>query len=178
MKMHKQSGFVMFSSLIFLVLMIYIGLAMFRGFGLDQVISGNLREKSRATEAAQAAIQYAEWWLLQSTDVNTGGKACAAGALTKPTICSGTPGLTAYATYTNSTAFPISTTGGAGTYYASPIYSIYYAGISKPTCSKYFIITAQGTGGNKSAVTTIQTVYFVTRIGPGDQGGNGASACS
>ena len=36
---------------------------MFRSFGLDEKIAGNLREKQRALNAAETAEQYAEYWL-------------------------------------------------------------------------------------------------------------------
>ncbi|WP_236692046.1 pilus assembly PilX family protein [Amantichitinum ursilacus] len=144
--------------------MIYIGLAMFRGFGLDQVMAGNLREKSRATEAAQSAMQYAQWWLVQATNASN-GVACTAGAKSKATICTGTPNANplsdAYATYADSTKIPVSTTGGVGKYYASPVYTIYFAGMDTSSCARFYLITAKGYGGNQNAVATLQSVYRV-----------------
>ena len=36
---------------------------MFRSFGMQEKIAGNMREKQRALQAAVSAEQYAEWWL-------------------------------------------------------------------------------------------------------------------
>lgn len=163
MKKKPQGGFVLVTALIFLILMIYLGLAMFRGFGLDEMMAGNLREKSRATEAAQTAIDAAESWLMQPGNA-TAGVACALGA--QPIqVCSGTPGLQTFTTFINSTVLPVNTSGGAGNYYTNPIYSIYYLGLDpggKPG-NMLFTITAQASGGNKNAMATLQTVY---RVGP------------
>jgi len=40
---------------------------MFRGFGLEERITGNAREKQHAFYAAQTALQYAEQQLLSPT---------------------------------------------------------------------------------------------------------------
>lgn len=168
MNTKKQTGFVLISALIFLVLMIYLGLAMFRGFGLDEMMAGNLREKSRATEAAQAAIDYAEWWLVQTGNATDGG-ACANGPQTSLQICTGTPGLASFSTltnFTNTTVMSVSESGGAGKYYAIPKYSIYYLGLDPTDPQKQtnlYTITAQAQGGNKNAEATLQIVY---KVGP------------
>ncbi|MFC5473524.1 pilus assembly PilX family protein [Paraherbaspirillum soli] len=160
MNNRRQDGFVLISALIFLVLMMYLGVAMFRGFGLDQMMASNLREKSRATEAAQAAIDFAEWWLIQPGNATTGVACTAAGAQTGTQVCTGTPSLTSFANFTDTTALPVSTSGGVGNYYANPIYSIYYLGLDTAGKQMYSI-TAQGWGGNKNAVATLQTVFRV-----------------
>jgi type IV pilus assembly protein PilX len=163
MNKKTQTGFVLISALIFLVLMIYLGLAMFRGFGLDQIMAGNLREKSRATEAAQAAVNGAEWWLIQPGHA-TIGTTCGAGTQgTNPKICSNvptlSPALSSYFVYTPAN-MTISTTGGVGTYSAAPQYYIYYLGADSKGRFMY-TVTAQAQGGNQNAVATLQTVYRV-----------------
>jgi type IV pilus assembly protein PilX len=40
-----------------------MALSMFRSFGTQERIAGNMREKQRAVQAANSALQYAEWWL-------------------------------------------------------------------------------------------------------------------
>jgi len=59
--------------------------AMFRSFGLQERIAGNTREKQHAFQAAQSALQFGEWWLIQG-NANTGH--CLLGALAATQVCS------------------------------------------------------------------------------------------
>jgi type IV pilus assembly protein PilX len=59
----RQRGIVMITSLLLLIVVTIMALAMFRGFGTEEKIAGNMREKQRALSAAVSAQQYAEWWL-------------------------------------------------------------------------------------------------------------------
>jgi type IV pilus assembly protein PilX len=56
---------VLVSSLLLLLIITIIALSMFRSFGSQEKIAGNLREKDRALHAADSVQQYAEWWLTQ-----------------------------------------------------------------------------------------------------------------
>lgn len=58
-----QRGMVLISSLLLLVVVTIIALSMFRSFGIQEKIAGNMREKQRALQAAVSAQQYAENWL-------------------------------------------------------------------------------------------------------------------
>jgi type IV pilus assembly protein PilX len=58
-----QQGMVLISSLLLLVVVTIIALSMFRSFGIQEKIAGNMREKQRALQAAVSAEQYAENWL-------------------------------------------------------------------------------------------------------------------
>jgi type IV pilus assembly protein PilX len=58
-----QRGMVLVSSLLLLVVVTIIALSMFRSFGIQERIGGNMREKQRALQAAVSAQQYAENWL-------------------------------------------------------------------------------------------------------------------
>jgi type IV pilus assembly protein PilX len=58
-----QRGMVLVTSLLLLVVVTIIALSMFRSFGIQEKIAGNMREKQRALQAAVSAQQYAEWWL-------------------------------------------------------------------------------------------------------------------
>ena len=69
------------TSLLLLVIITIIALSMFRSFGTQEHIAGNLREKDRALHAATSDQQYAEWWLLQGNNSAIGAIACAAGVL-------------------------------------------------------------------------------------------------
>ena len=51
------------ASLLLLIVMTLLALAMFHSFGIQELIAGNVREKQRAVQSAEAAEQYAELWL-------------------------------------------------------------------------------------------------------------------
>lgn len=149
---YSQHGFALIASLLFLVLMTLLALSMFNGLTLDEKMGGNLREKSRAIESAQAAIRAGEFALQQFA-----GKTLAKGI--NPTIATNvTSSGNIVTTCTSSTSFsasPIticlnsaesvssaydagvsyqpsvmtkSASGGIGTYSAFPTYYIQYLG--------------------------------------------------
>jgi len=80
---------VLVTALLMLVVVTILGLAMFRSFGLDEKIAGNLREKQRALSAAETAEQYAEYWLTSGGgSANAPLTTCTAPApASAPTIC-------------------------------------------------------------------------------------------
>jgi type IV pilus assembly protein PilX len=61
--MRSQSGVVLVTSLLLLVVVTIIALSMFRSFGIQERIAGNMREKQRALQAAISVQQSAETWL-------------------------------------------------------------------------------------------------------------------
>ena len=61
----RERGIALVSSLLLLLIITIIAMSMFRSFGSQEKIAGNLREKDRALHAAESAQQYAEWWLTQ-----------------------------------------------------------------------------------------------------------------
>ena len=75
----NQRGVALVTSLLLLLIITILALSMFRSFGTQERIAGNLREKERALHAADSAQQYAEWWLLQGNNTAAGAVACAAG---------------------------------------------------------------------------------------------------
>ena len=70
------------TSLILLVIITILALSMFRSFGTQEKVAGNLREKERALHAAENAAEYAEWWLLQGNNAAVGSVPCGAGGIT------------------------------------------------------------------------------------------------
>jgi type IV pilus assembly protein PilX len=58
-----QYGVVLISSLLLLLVVTIMALSMFRSFGMQERIAGNMREKQRALQAANSVQQFAEWWL-------------------------------------------------------------------------------------------------------------------
>ena len=64
-----QTGMVLVTTLLLLIVITILALAMFRGTGLDNRIAGNVLDKQRALQAADSAQEYAEQWLYD--DVTT-----------------------------------------------------------------------------------------------------------
>jgi type IV pilus assembly protein PilX len=59
---------VLVSSLLLLLVVTIMALSMFRSFGIQEKIAGNVREKQRAIQAAVSTEQYAEWWLANKSN--------------------------------------------------------------------------------------------------------------
>jgi type IV pilus assembly protein PilX len=79
-----------------LVIITIIALSMFRSFGTQERIAGNMREKERALHAATSAQQYAEWWLTVGVNGSPNSSiGCVAGIIpasaTEGEICNETP---------------------------------------------------------------------------------------
>jgi len=74
-----ERGMALISSLLLLLIITILALSMFRSFGSQEKIAGNLREKERALHAAESVQQYAEWWLTQPAAAATPPVSCAAG---------------------------------------------------------------------------------------------------
>jgi Tfp pilus assembly protein PilX len=131
-----QSGMVLVTALLLLIVVTLLAVGMFRSFGLDEKIAGNVREKQRALAAAETAEQYAEYWLASGN--STTGVACSATvAASVGQICTTAPpsvtsvvnglwqnssGASVGVTYTPTvqTAMNVTTAGGVGTYYYRP----------------------------------------------------------
>lgn len=177
----RTRGLVLISSLLLLLVVTIIAMSMFRSFGLEQMIAGNVRQKQRALAAAESAQQYAEWWLSQGNA--TTGTTCSAGLAASPSnitgqVCSNV--LTSVAANGNVANLPwqvsgtdvcvsytppgmvISTSGGAGTYYAPPCFYISYLGSSASGPGNLYQIDAVGYGGNPSAVAVVESTYLVS----------------
>jgi len=173
-------GMVLVTALLMLVVVTILGLAMFRSFGLDEKIAGNLREKQRALSAAETAEQYAEYWL-------TGGGGSANAPLTTctapapasaPTICtnpiasatlipagggwlaSGNPvGVPYTPQVTTTNLMNVQTTPVQGSYYAPPQFYVQWLGTTAN--GTVYQIDAQGFGSNADTVAVVESTYIV-----------------
>jgi len=81
----RQRGVALVTSLLLLVIITILALSMFRSFGTQEKIAGNLREKERALHAANSAVQYAEWWLTRTNNTAAGAIACTVSLAATPT---------------------------------------------------------------------------------------------
>lgn len=178
----RERGVALVTSLILLVIITILALSMFRGFGSQEKIAGNLREKDRALHAAESAQQYAEWWMLQQGTL--GSVTCAAPALSAnsnaPQICN-VPLMTAVGltgqpvvnapmpwtigyTYTPpnmSTTPGVAGANGDPPYFAPPGFYITDAGPAKDGAGEAYQIDAYGYGGSSSSVAIVESTYEI-----------------
>ena len=175
-----QRGFVLVTGMLFLVVLTLLGLAMFRGTGLMDRISANTRDKQRAFEAAESALQYAEWWL--GNGGGGQGSTCSGmgkvSGMTKANVhtCSNPLPAAYTATVPFSDAFTytppgIQATGGGGmsstnasdvNYAFLPGFYIEYLGLNANGTKQYYQVTAYGTGGNSDTASVVRSTYAVT----------------
>ena len=64
----SQRGIVLISSLLLLLVVTIMALSIFRSFGMQEKIAGNMRDKQRALQAAVSTQQYAEWWIANASN--------------------------------------------------------------------------------------------------------------
>jgi type IV pilus assembly protein PilX len=183
----RQRGMVLVTTLLLLIVVTILAVGMFRSFGLDEKIAGNTREKQRALNAAETAEQYAEYWLVNAT--NTGPVTCT-GLVTASTsnyigqVCSNVlttsvpnvaqvpwaltsaPGTPVGVSYTPSAPAVMNVTGvsgGAGNYYAAPVYYISYLGVSSSGLQTFYQIDAVGYGGSPDTAAVVESTYVLTQ---------------
>ncbi len=168
----KQKGFILVVSLIFMAVMSILAIYMFSGFTTDAVLSANSREKSRAQDAAQSALDNAALWLgsgantyngaTWTTGVACGGPNAAAVICSNPLTTPATLPWPSYTTFTP-TGMTVNASGGAANIYAANTqYYIQYLGQAPGgTSAALYQVTATAQGGNVTATSVVQAVYLV-----------------
>ena len=175
--MHRraQAGVALITSLLFLIMLTLLALPLLRGFGLEEKIAGNTREKERAFQAAENALGYSEWWLVdrQPADGVDCGNLPAAAPDNIP-VCKeilATPANSASwritTPYTPPNLKAVSgggTTIGAGgntdiNYAHVPGLYIAYLGASPDNAETYYSITSAGYGGSNDTAAVTQSVF-------------------
>ncbi|MFZ0552017.1 MAG: PilX N-terminal domain-containing pilus assembly protein [Steroidobacteraceae bacterium] len=172
-----QRGVALITGLLLLLVMTLIAVAMFHGFGDQEQIAGNTREKQRALSSAVSAEQYAEWWLINGSVPPTStcnslvtaavGQVCA-NALTNyatvPWTISGAQVGVSYTPFaqTQTITGPEGSSGtpGQGTYYGYPVFYITYLGSS--ASGQLYQVDAYGYGGTANALAEVESTYLVT----------------
>lgn len=185
----RQRGFVLIASLLLLIVVTILALNMFRSFGVQEKIAGNVREKQRALQVAESAQQYAEYWLLNYEVSNASANGlvdytASCSGLTavgqSPQICendlatSVTAGSTSVVPWmiggsevgflynSANNALQQSTTPGASTFYGLPRFYISYLGQSPDgNGSAIYRIDAWGYGSSTSTVSEVESVYEI-----------------
>jgi type IV pilus assembly protein PilX len=162
---------VLVTSLLLLIVVTLLAVGMFRSFGLDEKIAGNVREKQRALSAAETAEQYAESWLVSGNGGT--GVVCAGGFTTVPQVCSNVlttatasqipwPGRVNYTpSVTVADTMNVTQLGGQGTYFNPPAFYISFLGASPNGLGNIFQIDAVGYGGSADTVAIVESTYIV-----------------
>ncbi len=186
---YKEIGIALVTSMLILVVLTLIGLTMFRGFGLQQKIAGNTREKERSYQAAQNALAFAEWWLVNGTQgsVRPGtGSTCTSSQSTNVTsqsnmfVCSNAPSdpsdpttWPAVLSYTPPNMMVNSAAGSATDGYgnvdinyskAPGIYINFKNRVidSSGHTINVYTVTAAGFGGSSNSTSVVQSVFSVS----------------
>ncbi len=167
---------VLITSLLLLIVVTILALGMFRSFGLDEKIAGNLRDKELALHSAESAEQYAEWWLQSGTApgatncnaivASTAGQVCT-NPLVNPTNLPWTAGVT----YTPDNR---GLTNGT-TLSQSPVFYIQDLGtpsLSTGLTGELYKIDAVGFGGSANTTAVVESTYLV-QSGSGTQSAGG-----
>ncbi len=167
----RQGGFVLIVGLIFLLVVMVLGVALFRSGGMAERIAGNTREKQHAEEAAQSALQYGEWWLSQ---VNRGaGSPCTAvtnaNLTTQMKVCSNAlanPTTLPWAARADYLPPSMTVAAGGGVnaagdinYQAQPGLYINYLGLTPDGLAEMYQVTAFGYGGSVSTAAVVQSTF-------------------
>jgi type IV pilus assembly protein PilX len=172
----RERGYILVTGLLFLVVLTLLGIALFRATGLMERISANTRDKERSFEAAQSALQYAEWWIAAGNG-GSGGP-CTAGLVNGNTyanvnVCSNalaTPAATPWAngyTYVPTNLTVVAGGGMVGgsskdvNYSAAPTFYIERLGTPDGKTQLYQV-TAAGFGGITNTTTVVRSTYQVT----------------
>jgi type IV pilus assembly protein PilX len=174
---------VLVTSLLLLVVVTILAVGMFRSFGVDEKIAGNVREKQKALNAAEAAEQNAEAWLAQG--LNTAAVTCAAPmvAANVGQVCSNTmaslglnpavlpwqivPGPSPannVGVYFQPTDGTTTMTTGTGGYYQVPAYYIGLLGTQTQNriTTVYYQIDAVGYGSSPDTAAVVEATYTTT----------------
>lgn len=182
----KQEGFALIAALLILVILTLLGVSMMSGIGLQDKMSSNVREKTRATTAASFVINVVDNLLptmLLSvsgcTSPTTTWRVCAANTMTTSSaVDNATWGLNggttnavpATATALPSQAFPsalIKTGGGNNVYAYTPEFFLEYQGRA-PTPPGYSVSVNQYGAGSAPVLDVYRTTAMAT-------GGNDAA---
>lgn len=181
-----QRGVVLVSAMLLLIVLTVLALYMFRSNGIQELIAGNIREKQRAVQTAEAAEMYAEMWLSTPGNVLTNSVNCATVGVvawpTVPSICTfplqsiaDTPsaasvpwkvggneiGFSYFPGSTTGTGdLTVQTAGGANSYYQVPRF---YIGLVQSTGRQaLYRIDAWNYAGTPNTVSVVESNYIVT----------------
>jgi type IV pilus assembly protein PilX len=169
----RQSGIVLVTAMLFLVILTMIGLSLFRSSGLMDRISANTRDKERAFESAQAALQYGEWWLKTNQPGMT-TSACSSivsgNVSTNVHVCQNPLGIPTTLAWPNGFSYTplgmnVNTAGGLNgndvNYLSLPGFYLEYEGTVTNGTGYAYRVTAYGSGGNVNTASVVRSTYQI-----------------
>lgn len=175
----REAGIVLVTSLLLLLVITLLALSMFRSFGMQEKIAGNLREKHRALQAAQSAQQYAEWWMQNSNNINSvlictatllnansgAGQICTNSLATQGvadvTAVPWTVGGAEIGVRYAPPGMTVSTGGATNTYASAPRFYITLVGPAASGKGNIYRVNAWGYGGDPNTVAVVESTYLV-----------------
>lgn len=174
----RARGFTLIVGMLMLIVLTLFALGMFRSSGLQERIAAGTRDKQRALEAAQSALQYGEWWLKQGNGLNSVN--CAGvnngNVLSNMRVCSNTissPTSLPWGIASRYLPPAMTATGGGGlagasspkgdiNYAGIPGLHISYLGLNPSGLAQLYQVTAYGYGGDATTAAVVQSTYQIT----------------
>jgi type IV pilus assembly protein PilX len=165
------------SGLLLLLVVTILAMSMFRSYGTQQKIAGNVREKQRALSAAVSAQKYAEYWL--SNNSPPAAVDCSAmGVSALPQVCSNSPDFTKVPWTVGAAPVGVSFTNfnvtaqvnkampTKGTYYGTPLFYVSDLGPAAAAgAGEVYQIDATAWGGTSDTVAVVESTYLITPSG-------------
>lgn len=189
-----QRGVILVTAMLLLIVVTIMALSMFRGYGGEERLAGNTRDKQRALAAAISAQQYAEFQLASGAAPLPG--ACPAGILPNGMqVClpppspaplpnfAALPWLTGvtYSVFTSNTINGVSNTisatgtpdlpGQSASYVQAPVFNVIDLGPNKGTpAGEVYQVDAVGFGGTNNTVAVVESTFVVGSNAPSNLG--------
>jgi type IV pilus assembly protein PilX len=189
-----QRGVILITAMLLLIVVTIMALSMFRGYGTQERLAGNTRDKQRALAAAISAQQYAEFQLASGAAPLSG--VCPARILPNgmqvclpPTAPAPLPNFAAlpwpsgvtYSVFTsnsiNGVSNTISATGTADTatqaasYVQAPVFNIIDLGPNKGSpAGEVYQVDAAGFGGTSNTIAVVESTFVIGSNSPSNLG--------
>jgi type IV pilus assembly protein PilX len=193
----RQRGVILVTAMLLLIVVTIMALSMFRGYGAQERLAGNTRDKQRALAAAISAQQYAEFQLASGAAPLPG--VCPAGILPSGMqVCLPPPapaplpnfaawpvwpsGVT-YSVFTsnaiNGVSNVISATGTRDTatqsasYVQAPVFNVIDLGPNAPgalPAGEVYQVDAVGFGGTSNTVAVVESTFVIGSNTPSNLG--------
>jgi type IV pilus assembly protein PilX len=172
-----QRGMALISGLLLLVVVTILALSMFRSYGTQQKIAGNVREKQRAVSAAMSAQQYAEYWLstapslvaIDCSDIGVSGVAQVCSTANSPNFTSVPWAIATKPVGVRFSNFnllsQVNKTPKQGTYFDTPLFYVTDLGLSAAGPGEVYQIDATSYGGTSETVAVVESTYLLAPAG-------------
>jgi type IV pilus assembly protein PilX len=163
------------TGMLLLVVVTILAMSMFRGYGTQQKIAGNVREKNRAVSAAVSAQQYAEYWLSSGTPP-TSVDCSGIQTSTVPQVCLNSPDFTVVPWTLNAQpvgvmfntfnkAAKVDKLPSQGSYFSAPMFYVTDLGQSAAGPGEVYQIDATGWGGTPDTVAVVESTFLLSPSG-------------